>query len=132
MDDIPFLIKHFHEQLDTEKTPEDIPEKIIKVFLNYHWPGNVRELQNALARYFTFGQIDLFQDLPSSQPNSFYKMTEKQCPGQPILKSAVATLEKKMIAEALFQYAGNKSKAAEYLGVPKRSFIRKIRNYGLR
>jgi len=130
LEDIPLLIEHFHEQLAPDKIPQDISEKIVKTFPHYHWPGNVRELRNAVARYITFGQIDPFKNLPSSASNYFLRDKTMRL-GQQNLRSAVETLEKEMIAEALLQHAGNKSKAAEYLGVPKRSFIRKIRKYGL-
>ena len=132
LDDIPLLVKHFHERLDPKRTLEGLPEKMIKAFSHYHWPGNVRELQNVVARYITFGQVEAFPETPSACLQNSSEETEQQGLGQVSLKSAVETLEKKMITQALLQFAGNQSKAMVHLGVPKRSFIRKVRKYGLR
>ena len=130
MEDLPLLIEHFHEQLAPRTTCQNLSEKIIKMFPNYCWPGNVRELQNAVARFVTFSQIDLCQDQPSHQSNNYIRDTKKSHE-QKNLRFAVETLEKEMIAEALVHCSGNQSKAAEYLGVPRRSLIRKIHKYRL-
>ena len=130
LDDIPLLIEHFHEQLAPGNTTNDLSEKIVKAFLHYHWPGNVRELRNAVGRYLSFGQIYPLQDFSYSPPRNFQR-TGNMRPERRNLKSAVQNLEKEMIAQALVECAGNQSKAAEYLGVPKRSFVRKVQKYSL-
>ena len=135
LEDIPLLATHFIEHFYKKRNIDEIPGHIIEKLSNYHWPGNVRELQNTLAKYITFGKIDLLEKNTSPKDALF---NLKQPSGKDSgavrgkrLHSAVKALEIKMITEALTEFHGNKCKAADHLGTPKRTFFRKVSKYGL-
>ena len=94
----------------------------------YHWPGNVRELRNAVLRSVlsAVNQVDL-KNLPThvlkpglAQVNITFK------PGTPL-----SEVEKTMILETLKAVRGNKLKAANILGISRRSLYNKLEEYGI-
>jgi PAS domain S-box-containing protein len=133
-EDLPSLIECFLEQSQYVGTPMELPGKVMKSFLNYHWPGNVRELQNAITRYLTLGEHDFL--CPIRKPvlgkalsNSRRINKRERASDRVNLRSALEELEKKMILNALTQTGGNKSRAAKYLQIPRRTFLRKLETY---
>ena len=99
--------------------------------MKYHWPGNVRELRNVLERAINLStqQIILPQHLPERLvKNKIYiEGKEKIFP----LKDVVAEAEKEAIVNAITNTKGNKTLAAEYLGIHRTALYKKIEKYGL-
>lgn len=98
-----------------------------RLITSYDWPGNVRELRNALERASILaegGQI-LPKDLPP-------QLQQQQAPllGT-VLVGDMAEIQKRAILEALEKTKGNKTQAAALLGISRRNFIYKLREYGL-
>lgn len=99
---------------------------------NYNWPGNVRELRNVLERLVTMsdengiGEEDVLTIINSSKDEKLIIDEEKQSP--PALKE-YAVFEKSRILDALKQADGNKSKAAELLGMTRTKFYRKLKSF---
>ena len=94
----------------------------------YAWPGNIRELKNVIERAVLLceGQILEPQHMPLERP-----LTESQR-----LATAKATTapgkaggEREKIMEALAACAGNQSRAAKMLGIPRRTFVTKLDAY---
>lgn len=103
---------------------------VAELFQLYAWPGNVRELQNALERAINVaegGMIQLkdlplyLQDLEGRRGNIFL---------QP-LALELAEAERKAILKALKRTGGNKTNAAEILGIHRTNLYRKMEKYGL-
>jgi transcriptional regulator with PAS, ATPase and Fis domain len=123
-DDIPLLVYHFLEKFNADQNKhQTIPGEIVKAMVDYDWPGNIRELQNVINRYLTLGKIDFIGEETS--------VPEKEVVGVASFRDAVADLERRMIVDALTQTAGNKTKAAQILQLPRRTIIRKIDSYGI-
>ena len=126
-EDIPLLIEHFISKFnrDSKKKLSGISEEALKILLNYSWPGNVRELENVIQRAITLSQNKeiLPEDLPTTlvegvQENLFEKGLRE--------KYTVEQLEKEYIKRVLIEVGGNKSKAAEILGLDRKTLYRKL------
>ena len=120
-DDIESLATYFLKKQDPNLrfSPE-----ALETLRCYSWPGNVRELRNAItmAAIFVEGvEIQTF-DLPSEIANA------------PAFKIAGETLclegaEQEMVLKALKQTGGRQDRAAELLGISRRTLIRKLKTY---
>ncbi|MCJ2025657.1 sigma-54-dependent transcriptional regulator [Methylobacterium sp. J-067] len=99
--------------------------------LAYPWPGNVRELRNVVERAAVLvrgGMIAADEiDLPGSAPAA--PDTAEDEAGD--LPGAVARLERRMIARALEDEGGNRTRAAKRLGIQRQLLYAKIERYGL-
>ena len=130
-EDFPLLIDHFLNKYDDGNiTLPAITGKVFEALSNYHWPGNVRELQNTLYRYVIQQELD-FVGMPladSIKPDVIadQETLESQC-----FQTAIQDFEKKLITRALERNQWHREKAAESLGIPRRTFFRKLKNLGL-
>ncbi len=126
-EDIPLLVQHFIKKFNQEmkKNVSSISEEALRIFLNYSWPGNVRELENVIQRAITLSQREeiIPEDLPSAlflkeEESLFMKAFEK--------KFTLDQLEREYIKRVLIETGGNKSKAAEILGLDRKTLYRKL------
>jgi PAS domain S-box-containing protein len=129
-EDIPLLVDHFLKSHDHGKEVSTVPGKVMEALYSYHWPGNVRELQNALHRYFTVGILDFIH----SEEEDLKGPGGEDSNGKPQdaggnLRSAVEDLEKNMIVRALNQAGWNRSRAADVLGIPRKTLFRKMKKF---
>jgi len=99
-----------------------------RLLLDYDWPGNVRELRNAMERaaIVAAGGLVLPADLPASVQRA--KPREKQ---RGVLVGDMQEIQRRAILEALEKTGGNKTRAAEMLGISRRNLIYKLRAYGM-
>ena len=121
-DDLPLLVDHFLNLYDKSHPP--LPGNIMEALLNYEWPGNIRELQNVLHRYLTLKRLD-FAGGPAVQPihDSTVRMQE-----YPVIKDIS---EKDHILKILSEHNWRCDKAAEALGVNRKTLFRKMKKFGL-
>jgi PAS domain S-box-containing protein len=124
--DIPVLVDHFLRvfRKKTRKPIERVSAEALIALRKYRFPGNVRELENAIEHAFVMchGRQLRLEHLPShivSQNGNTNGIT------------ADRHSEKDVIAEALQRHRGNRTRAAEELGVHRATLWRKIRMYGL-
>jgi transcriptional regulator with PAS, ATPase and Fis domain len=115
--DIPLLVDHFVQQMSPPSALAKIPGHIMDLLLEYEWPGNVRELRNVLQRYLTIGRLEFLSADPLvDQPPMAMQFN---------LRLAVQRLENSLITQALQQANGNRTKAADLLGISRRALSRK-------
>ena len=107
-----------------------------RVFLKYDWPGNVRELQNVVESCVVLCSRDTIQpeDLPEQlvqtkllKSSSAISVDTSQYPER--LEEAVAACERTTILLAMEKAGRDRKKAIEILGIPRRTFYRKIQKY---
>ncbi len=126
-EDIPLLIEHFIRQFvnETKKRITGVSEDALKLLVNYSWPGNVRELENVIQRAITLTQYEtiLPEDLPSSM---LQEIRENVLDRGLREKYSIDQLEKEYIRKILIEVGGNKSKAAEILGLDRKTLYRKL------
>ena len=131
-EDIPLLIEHFINTHRQGRETPPITGEIIEAMLSYDWPGNVRELQNVLHRYCTLGKIDFMP--AATLPVETAKIPDRpkyEDDGLQNHQGFMDDIEKNRIINALQQHQWNRKKAAAYLGIPLRSFYRKLKEFGI-
>src|SRR5438876_2573792 len=138
-EDIPALVEHFlaKHRYSATAQPAAISEEALRRLMEYEWPGNVRELENVIERAVVLsrGQIITSRELPFGDHEAGEHEEEG---GDEVsveksffFKKSVAQFEKDLIMKALRDATGNRSKAAEMLGIYRRLLYAKIKEYGL-
>lgn len=126
-EDIPLLVQHFIGKFsdETKKKISGVSEDALKLLVNYSWPGNVRELENVIQRAITLTQYETIRpdDLPSSMLQEIRENVLEKGFRE---KYSIEQLEKEYIRKILIEVGGNKSKAAEILGLDRKTLYRKL------
>lgn len=129
-EDIPSLVNHFLSMGNASylNRGKSIDDEALAVMMNYDWPGNIRELQNICERLqvLSEGHVIMVNDLPEG-----IRMPVKMETGltfDPQIK--LADLEKKYIISALAHFGGNKTQAAQGLGITIKTLYNKLHEYG--
>lgn len=130
--DIPILVEHFLSKIARKQKspPREIAPEALALLTAYQWQGNVRELENTLERAVALsrGAVLSIDDLPA-------KIREASGQTQAILAAAKSKrltldqLEQAYILEILREACGNKSRAAEILGLDRKTLYRKLDEY---
>jgi DNA-binding NtrC family response regulator len=125
-DDIPLLVRHFIQKFGQEsKKVSGISEETLKILIDYSWPGNVRELENVIQRAITLGQQETI--LPEDLPASMIQELDEDVVEKALRKKySLDQLEKEYIQKVLIEAGGNKTKAAEILGLDRKTLYRKL------
>jgi two-component system response regulator HydG len=133
-DDIPLLAGHFLTRYAerNRKTVRGFTPRCLDLLLRHDWPGNVRELENAVERAVILmaGDYVSEKDLPLSIAGAGEALPT---PGEPAAPSGPRTLEdieREAILATLQLAEGNKSKAAEMLGITRKTLYKKLKAYG--
>lgn len=130
-DDIPLLARHFlklYAQAQ-EKTIEGISDGAMEILLSYEYPGNIRELENIIERAVALCTEEIIQPkhLPRDLEEFSFKVRRYPSRRLPTLEEN----EREYILWVLKKANGNKSAAAEILGIDRVSLWRKLKRWGL-
>ena len=126
-EDIPLLTQHFLDKFirDLKKNTSGVSEEALKFLINYSWPGNVRELENVIQRGITLSQHEVL--LPEDLPTSLVQEPDENLIAKGLGgKLTIDQLEKEYIKRTLIEVGGNKTKAAEILGLDRKTLYRKL------
>ncbi len=131
-EDIPLIVDHFLKEMTNGK-PTIIPSgEMLEIMFSHSWPGNVRELQNVIQRYVTMGHFDLGNQIGSPPPHLKRKTTLPIIPDGTTHQNAMDIYEKQLLVQTLTHCQWNREKAAVRLGLPIRTFYRKLKKHGLK
>jgi two-component system response regulator HydG len=130
--DVPLLASHFLRRFAEEnrREIEGFSPEALRALEAYTWPGNVRELENAIERAVVLGRgprVEL-EDLPETVREAV-RAEGAAPPDRAILipfGMPMEEIERKVIEETLRHTGGDKSLAAQILGVSTRTIYRKI------
>jgi len=137
VDDIDLLVDHFlvvHGRGRRSKRLSDACRGRLRA---HPWPGNVRELENEIERLLVLSgderviEESLLSPRMRQEPEveRAASAAADQAPGN--LPEAIESLERRMIAAALARHQGNKTRAADELGISRRNLIRLVQKYAL-
>lgn len=138
-EDIPLLVEHF---LDRYTGPlgiqqPKVSDKAMELLTTYEWPGNVRELQNCIYSAMTIATGPTIE--PADLPRRIYSESKQlaitSVAGSlslaQIASESVARAEQEAINKALSESNGNREKAADLLGINRKTLYRKLKQYGI-
>lgn len=126
-EDIPLLLSHFlnHYAKDNGVPIPELDPSAIRILQDYKWPGNIRELRNfaentvVLHRGGTITEYDLDNRFREGAPVSVQSEGVQS-------NLSVEENEKHLLRKALLQAKGNRTKAAELMGISRRTLHRKL------
>jgi DNA-binding NtrC family response regulator len=129
-DDLVLLIDHFFQDLaeERESAPKALSSDALDAVMVYDWPGNVRELQNALEHAVVLSKGTLIE--PGALPERITRrrreplVAERSSPNP-----SLETIERAYIMWVLQAEGGNKTRAAEVLGIDPSTLYRKLSRY---
>ena len=129
-EDIPLLAQHFVRRFRTagRRHIEGIEDDTLALLARYPFPGNIRELENIIERAFVICQRSLIDVRSLPDYVRQYRPDGKPGGGAGAL---LETTETKLIARTLKKHRGNRTRAAEELGIHRVTLFRKMKKYGL-
>ena len=130
LEDVPLLTAHLLKRYAPGREVRFSPEAM-DLLCRYAWPGNVRELENEVRR-----ALLLAGDVARIGPDCLSGAVRGRAAPEEIvrtgtLKSALAQVEREMIAGALARCNGNRTHAARALGISRWGLVQKIEKYGI-
>jgi sigma-54 dependent transcriptional regulator, acetoin dehydrogenase operon transcriptional activator AcoR len=132
-EDIIPLIRHYVSEFCSSyhKATPEIDSKVMKILVEYDWPGNVRELRNVVERFIILSDQSLITI--DEIPENIIKVVEKKSMTlkETTLEMEARKIEVVEIENALRKTYGNKSAAANLLGISRGTLYNKIKEYGL-
>ena len=136
-DDIPLLLAHFIKIFSEENgvPPLTVEPGALRTLQAYAWPGNIRELRNfcenavVLRRGGSLTEYDLEPKFRGETPLANHGAPSGEHAPLPLAAPnslSVEENEKRLLREALLKARGNRTKAAELMGVSRRTLHRKL------
>jgi two-component system response regulator HydG len=130
--DIPLIVERFLADVGqrTGGPPARLAPAALAALVEFHWPGNVRQLLNSLERAVAFAdgpRVDV-DDLPDDVRSARRSAAIVRRAAD--REATLAELERDYILEVLARAGGNKTRAAEILGIPRRTLYRRLEEYG--
>jgi DNA-binding NtrC family response regulator len=140
-DDVTLLARHFAAQLGREmrKREATLSDEATAALRAHRWPGNVRELENAIERACILADSTALTptDLGLAREGFGQRVEEGRADFDTsgtlseAAERAVRAVERRKIADALRTHGGNKTRAAEELGVSYKTLLTKVKEYNL-
>jgi len=122
--DILLLAQHFADRFakELDRPPIRFSDNALQVLKNYYWPGNVRELENIVQRLIvmTDGSLIEAPDLPSLMRSSLPRAVDQ--------RRSLAEVEREYVRNVLASVGGNKTRAAEILGIDRKTLREKLQD----
>lgn len=130
LEDVPLLVRHFVAQLarSNQRTNIQLDHDVMRFLETYEWPGNVRQLRNTLESMIvmsdksTLGMNDLPPALLRNERDTVLAVPPD---------ATIRDLEKSAILRTLEECQGNRTRAAESLGISVRTLQRRLHHWGI-
>ncbi len=128
--DVTLLIEHFlKDDRLSISIVKSVSPKAMEILKRYNWPGNVRELQNTVERFKILGESEVIteDDIPFNIKNSGQESEADNFDDSASL--LLSLVEKRHIMRVLNHFKGNKTKAADALGITVKTLYNKLAYY---
>ena len=130
-EDIPLLIDHFLREIcaDCDRSLPSIEPELMRFLQRFDWPGNIRQLKNCLESMVVLSRGDTLtlDDLPATIDEHSSNSSDIDIPPG----TSLDDLERVAVEKALQQHDGNRTHAAETLGISVRTLQRKLKAWGI-
>jgi DNA-binding NtrC family response regulator len=126
-EDIPDLVEHFIRKYASPQGAMRFTDDLLWHLREYDWPGNVRELENVVRRILVLSR----NPVAGLEVLEGEDGTEKNPARLPASGGTLRDMERQLLEKTLEATAGNRTRAAEILGVSLRTVRNKIREFGL-
>jgi serine/threonine-protein kinase PknK len=139
-DDIPALIDHFLTLFAARhrRDRKSIARDAVRRLTGYEWPGNVRQLEHVLLNAWLMSDeseiVEGDLQLPDARPPTTISETvvrSRSSHARPKTKAEFKTTERDRILGALTSCNWNRVQAAKMIGLPRRTFYRRLKEYGI-
>ena len=126
-EDISLLVNRFLRQCSaaTGREIESVEREAMRKLVEYDWPGNVRELENAIE----FASVRCAQ--PTLQLEDLPPELHQETPDEPADVVDAQEMEKQQMLAALQQTRGNRTEAAQLLGISRATLYRRLARLGI-
>jgi len=125
--DIPLLIEAMLKKLGYPNVR--VSPEAVELLMAYDWPGNVRELENVLQQTLLLSPFIVI--LPENLPARFRRTADAPKGADLPEMTPLAEVQREQILQTLRKTSWNQTKAAEILGIDRKTLRMKIRRYGL-
>ncbi len=137
--DVPLLVDHLLDRFNHELglAIRGLSPGARRLLAEYDWPGNVRELENTLCRAMvlcegdTLGERDLPPRIRGELPEAATRSDLKSLRLADAVSEATGRLERMLILARLAEHQGNRTAAAESLGISRKTLFNKMRQHQL-
>ncbi len=138
-EDIPEFVHCFFEISKRKHGKNDLalPVSLMRYFSAYRWPGNVRELENAIERMVVLSRTD---EISLSELPDFLRAARRPA-DPPIVEPlkipaqmegmGLQRVERELIFEALRKFNWNQTRAAESLGISRKTLMYRMAKYAI-
>lgn len=125
--DIPLLVQHFRRRLaQSGAVPPPLGPETMTPLLAHEWPGNVRELEHWVER---IALAERATPLDPAAPNQMVTAPGAEFAPFDAERLTLDALERRYILHVLAQERGHQSRAADRLGIDRRTLYRKLKEY---
>ncbi|MEM7785896.1 MAG: helix-turn-helix domain-containing protein, partial [Planctomycetota bacterium] len=136
-EDIPLLAQAFLEQSNRSRKKQlaGFSKSVLELFFEFDWPENLDQLKRIVenASEVATGSIVVVENLPDEFLQSINALRIGRNTEEKIqLDEFLAKVEQELIQRALIQAKGNKTKAAELLGISRAKLIRRVDSFQIR
>jgi DNA-binding NtrC family response regulator len=132
-DDIPLLADRFLKEYCAKngKQIEGLTPDAVNLLVSYDWPGNVRELRNTLEKMVVLARSERLsaRDVPANIREAVKGRSAGTARAPLLTVGSLAETERRKIMAVLEKNGGNRTRAADELGISRRTLHRKLREY---
>jgi Nif-specific regulatory protein len=134
-EDIPLLAEHFLRRYCQEyrRNVAGLSQEALDALTNYAWPGNIRELENEIQRLVIQTESESWIEVGELSPQirKVEGTLSRIAPKKGTLREMMEQVERWLLAEALRDNDGNKTRTAQILGITREGLHKKLAKFGM-
>jgi len=127
-EDIPLLVQQFVKEFCLKEGKMlSISDEAMEIFMNYQWTGNIRQLRNVIERAVVLSKGERLTS--KELPEELLPLKKKAVPVRAGGTKTLKELQNQAVMDVLHECKGNKSRAAKMLGISRKAFYKKLKEF---